>query len=347
MSYSIISLANVLLTVGATILLVVVLDKGPVGVLIGNFSGTLAVYLVLLAYRRMQLGLEFDRDVFRRMTAWGMPLVPSVVALNLIDFSDRFFLVRISGPGRARPVRDRHADLGGPPLPARGVPHGLARVRLLDPRGGGEADVRLRAHLRHVLLLVGSRRARTELAVDRAPADDAGLLWRRAGRPAARVRVRRLRDVRGRGDVDRARRTTRLELDDHRRRGPLQRRAQPDPDPAVRDDRRGDLDGRLVLRDVPRDHLEGAEGLPGDLPVASRGRSRSGPRSSSSSSAGSSVACRRRSRSPPCIRSCSRSPASTCRRSARESAPSAGASCSAAFSVRRQWTRERWPSSQR
>mgnify|MGYP003403631190 CR=1 FL=1 len=97
MSYSIISLANVLLTVGATILLVVVLDKGPVGVLIGNFSGTLAVYLVLLAYRRMQLGLEFDRDVFRRMTAWGMPLVPAVVALNLIDFSDRFFLVRIKG----------------------------------------------------------------------------------------------------------------------------------------------------------------------------------------------------------------------------------------------------------
>ena len=47
------------------------------------------------------------------------------------------------------------------------------------------------------------------------------------------------------------------------------------------------------------------------------------------------------------IRSCSRSSASTCRRSARGSAPSAGASCSAAFSVRRQWTRERWPSSRR
>jgi O-antigen/teichoic acid export membrane protein len=94
-SYSIASLANVLLTVGATILLVVVLDKGPVGVLVGNFSGTLAVWAVLLVYRRSQLGLEFDGDVFRRMTAWGMPFLPSVIALNLIDFSDRFFLVRI------------------------------------------------------------------------------------------------------------------------------------------------------------------------------------------------------------------------------------------------------------
>ncbi len=96
-SYSIASLANVLLTVGATVLLVVVLDQGPVGVLVGNFSGTLAVYAVLLAYRRSQLGLEFDSGVFRRMTAWGMPFVPSVIALNLIDFSDRFFLVRIKG----------------------------------------------------------------------------------------------------------------------------------------------------------------------------------------------------------------------------------------------------------
>jgi O-antigen/teichoic acid export membrane protein len=94
-SYSIASLANVLLTVGATIFLVVVLDKGPIGVLIGNFSGTLIVYAVLLAYRRTQLGLEFDTGVFRRMIEWGTPLVPSVIALTVIDFSDRFFLVRL------------------------------------------------------------------------------------------------------------------------------------------------------------------------------------------------------------------------------------------------------------
>jgi O-antigen/teichoic acid export membrane protein len=96
-SYSIASLANVLVTVGATVLLVVVLEKGPIGVLVGNFSGTLAVYAVLLAYRRTQLGFEFNTDVFRRMTEWGMPFIPSVIALNLIDFSDRFFLARISG----------------------------------------------------------------------------------------------------------------------------------------------------------------------------------------------------------------------------------------------------------
>jgi O-antigen/teichoic acid export membrane protein len=66
-------------------------------VIVGNFTGTLAVYLVLLGYRRTQLGFEFDRDLFRRMTAWGMPFIPSVIALNVIDFADRFLLVRIKG----------------------------------------------------------------------------------------------------------------------------------------------------------------------------------------------------------------------------------------------------------
>ena len=40
------ALANVLITVGATVLLVVGLDKGPIGVVVGNFIGTLTVYLV-------------------------------------------------------------------------------------------------------------------------------------------------------------------------------------------------------------------------------------------------------------------------------------------------------------
>ena len=96
-SYATASLANVVITIGITILLVVVLDQGPLGVLVGNFSGTLAVYAVLLAYRRTQLGLEFDRGVFWKMTEWGMPLVPSVIALNAIDFADRILLVRIKG----------------------------------------------------------------------------------------------------------------------------------------------------------------------------------------------------------------------------------------------------------
>ena len=93
------SLANVLVTVAATILLVAVWHKGAVGVLIGNFIGTLVVYVVLLGYRRVQLGLQFDRALFRQMQRFGMPLVPSGIALWAINFIDRLFLNTISGAG--------------------------------------------------------------------------------------------------------------------------------------------------------------------------------------------------------------------------------------------------------
>jgi O-antigen/teichoic acid export membrane protein len=91
------SVANVLITVGATVLLVVGLDKGPTGAVVGNFVGTLAVYLVLLAYRRYQLGLELSRDLLRQMNRFGMPLVPSALALWAINFIDRIFIAQYKG----------------------------------------------------------------------------------------------------------------------------------------------------------------------------------------------------------------------------------------------------------
>jgi O-antigen/teichoic acid export membrane protein len=86
------SLANVAITIGTTVLLVVVFDLHAMGVIVGNFTGTLCVYLALLAYRREQLGLTFDRPLLREMNRFGMPLVPSALALWTLNFSDRFFL---------------------------------------------------------------------------------------------------------------------------------------------------------------------------------------------------------------------------------------------------------------
>jgi O-antigen/teichoic acid export membrane protein len=90
------SLANILLTIGSTLLLVVVLDQGPIGVIVGNFTGTLIVYAVLLGYRREQLGLEFDRGLLREMNHFGIPLVPTALFLWVTNFSDRLFLVRLA-----------------------------------------------------------------------------------------------------------------------------------------------------------------------------------------------------------------------------------------------------------
>jgi O-antigen/teichoic acid export membrane protein len=91
------SVANILITVGVTVLLVVGLHKGATGAVVGNFVGTLAVYLVLLGYRRYQLGLQFDRELFREMNRFGLPLVPSALALWAINFIDRLFLSAYKG----------------------------------------------------------------------------------------------------------------------------------------------------------------------------------------------------------------------------------------------------------
>jgi O-antigen/teichoic acid export membrane protein len=100
-SYAIASVANVLITVAAMVLFVAAFHWGAIGLVVGNFTGTLSVYLVLLAYRREQLGLEFDRPLFRAMQKFGMPLVPSAVALWAIAFVDREFVVWYKGLGEA------------------------------------------------------------------------------------------------------------------------------------------------------------------------------------------------------------------------------------------------------
>jgi len=95
--YAIASVANVLVTVVAMVLFVAVFHWGAVGLVVGNFTGTLLVYLVLLVYRTEQLGLEFDRALLRRMQKFGMPLVPSALALWTINWVDREFVVWYKG----------------------------------------------------------------------------------------------------------------------------------------------------------------------------------------------------------------------------------------------------------
>ena len=95
--FAIASVANVLITIGATIALVVGAHKGAIGAVIGNFLGTLTVYLALLGYRRYQLGFQFDRRLLRSMNHFGMPLVPAALALWAINLIDRFFIIGYKG----------------------------------------------------------------------------------------------------------------------------------------------------------------------------------------------------------------------------------------------------------
>jgi O-antigen/teichoic acid export membrane protein len=90
------SLTNIAITIVATLVLVVGLDAGPLGVIVGSFTGTLLVYAALVGYRREQLGLQFDRSLLRDMNRFGLPLVPSALFLWVTNFSDRFFLLKLA-----------------------------------------------------------------------------------------------------------------------------------------------------------------------------------------------------------------------------------------------------------
>jgi O-antigen/teichoic acid export membrane protein len=96
-AYSIASVANVLITVAAMVVFVAVFHWGAIGLVAGNFTGTLAVYIALVIYRTEQLGLEFDKPLFRNMQTFGMPLVPSALALWTINWIDREFIVWFNG----------------------------------------------------------------------------------------------------------------------------------------------------------------------------------------------------------------------------------------------------------
>jgi O-antigen/teichoic acid export membrane protein len=96
-AFALASVTNVLITVVAMVLFVAVFHWGAVGLVVGNFTGTLAVYVALVLYRSEQLGLEFDRGLFRRMQTFGMPLVPSALALWAINFVDREFVIWYKG----------------------------------------------------------------------------------------------------------------------------------------------------------------------------------------------------------------------------------------------------------
>ena len=72
-AFSIATLLNIGITVPLTVLLVVVYKEGPLGIIVGNLSGTLVVFIALLAYRREQLGLQFDRRLLHTHEPLRLP----------------------------------------------------------------------------------------------------------------------------------------------------------------------------------------------------------------------------------------------------------------------------------
>ena len=94
-AFSIATLLNIGITVPLTVILVVVYKHGPLGIIVGNLSGTLVVFIALLGYRREQLGLQFDRKLLHTLNRFGIPLMAAALATWVMNFGDRFMLAKL------------------------------------------------------------------------------------------------------------------------------------------------------------------------------------------------------------------------------------------------------------
>jgi O-antigen/teichoic acid export membrane protein len=89
-AYVLASLANVGLTIALTVTLVVILDQGARGYVLGNYGASTVVLLVLWFEQREFIGLRVRRPTIplRPLLAFGAPTIPAdatVFALNVID----------------------------------------------------------------------------------------------------------------------------------------------------------------------------------------------------------------------------------------------------------------------
>jgi O-antigen/teichoic acid export membrane protein len=94
-AFTVATVANIAITVPLTVILVVVYRHGPLGIIVGNLSGTLIVFAALLAYRREQLGLQFDRKLLHTLNRFGFPLMAAALAMWVMNFGDRFMIRKL------------------------------------------------------------------------------------------------------------------------------------------------------------------------------------------------------------------------------------------------------------
>jgi O-antigen/teichoic acid export membrane protein len=94
--YLAITLVNVAVTVALSAVLVVTLSDKAFGLIAGSYAGTAVALAVVLVDRRRVLYGRLDRAVLGPMLRFGLPFVPSRLALWGLNLSNRLFLLAFS-----------------------------------------------------------------------------------------------------------------------------------------------------------------------------------------------------------------------------------------------------------
>jgi O-antigen/teichoic acid export membrane protein len=100
-AYFVTTIANVLVTIPVTLVLVVGADEGARGLLLGSYLPGAAFVLALIVAQRRRLSLVADRALLGRMLRFGLPTMPAELSLYSLNFIDRLILVRYAGLAEA------------------------------------------------------------------------------------------------------------------------------------------------------------------------------------------------------------------------------------------------------
>ena len=96
-AYALIHILHVAVNVACTFLFVVKHTMGPEGVFLANCIASAAAFISLSPVIRRLLVKMFSPSVLKRMLLFGLPFVPSILCLVLINVIDRFFITHMLG----------------------------------------------------------------------------------------------------------------------------------------------------------------------------------------------------------------------------------------------------------
>jgi O-antigen/teichoic acid export membrane protein len=100
-AYFITTIANVLVTIPVTVVLVVGADEGARGLLLGSYATGAVFVLGLIVLHRRRLSLRIERPLLGRLMRFGLPTMPAELSLYSLNFIDRVILVRYAGLAEA------------------------------------------------------------------------------------------------------------------------------------------------------------------------------------------------------------------------------------------------------
>jgi len=96
-AFFITTIANVVLAIGLTVILVVGAGEGARGLLIGSYGSGALVVAALLVIHRKRLSLRFESTLLRRLMRFGLPTMPAELSLYGLNFVDRIIIVHAAG----------------------------------------------------------------------------------------------------------------------------------------------------------------------------------------------------------------------------------------------------------